>query len=288
MADISISCAICGTMQNVAASCAGQTVRCPVCNSPLKVPGALTPDLASPVAPPPSPAAGGEVPSPGAPVVVAQAAAAESPRLRLTRDRTADGEGRKCPKCDTTMGADDIVCSQCGYNTVTGRSMAEVAAKREAFRRTLAATGAFLIVLAAGVGAWRLGWFEGRKAEAPSPEPASSNIEVAVASTNPPGPPPPPPVEVVDQVRRELKAQQDRFCPQKHEGEQVHIELVSGRMIHGILRAGTKPGTIVVEPDGAPAETIPVVKLKTGSRQQCDPDFRAQELERQVQKRLSL
>lgn len=302
MADISLSCSICGTTQNVAAACAGQTIRCPVCNSPLKVPGALAPDAGAPpsMAPVSSaaatpPAAGDATPAPGpaaaaAAPIVAQVATVESARLRLTKDRTADGEGRKCPACGATMAADDIVCSQCGYNTKTGQSMADIAARRDAFRRALAAMGALLIVVAAGFGAWRLGWFESRpETPAAGPEPAApTNVEIAVTSTNPPGPPPPPPPEVVEKVRAELKVVLDRNCPQAHEGDRVDLELTTSRIVRGILRAGPEPGTILVEAGTNQVEKVQLKMLKTGSRLRCDPDYRAQELERQVQKRLSL
>ena len=311
MADISLSCSICGTMQNVAASCAGQTIRCPVCNSPLKVPGALAPDAGPPptmnsvsssaTPAPAAPAGGAPAPAsapqpaaagatPGPTPVVAQVATSESARLRLTKDRTADGEGRKCPACEATMAADDVVCSQCGYNTKTGQSMADIAARRDAFRRALAAMGALLIVLAAGYGAWHFGWFEGRQnAPAAGPEPAAAtNVEIAVASTNPPRPPPPPPPEAIEKVRAELKTVLDRNCPQAREGDRVNLELTTSRIVRGILRAGPEPGTILIEAGSNQVEKVQFKMLKMGSRLQCDPDYRAQELERQVQKRLML
>ena len=104
-AKVSVSCNQCGKSFSAKQEWVGKTVRCPACESPIKV----------------------TVPGKGKDSVTSKRAGPPP----MDDDAFADvglgasqGEGRRCPECRSPMSDEAILCIQCGYNENLGRKMA--------------------------------------------------------------------------------------------------------------------------------------------------------------------
>ena len=273
---MSVTCRRCGNRLEVDAAFLGETLYCAVCNSAVRIEADAAP-----------------APAPSAPVVPSDAASAvpppappqpEAPKLRLAGDRIASGEGRACPKCSFIMGVDDIVCANCGHNTKTGVSMAEVARRREAMRQFLTLATAVLVLAAAGWLVWKAGWLSLDVRELVD---AGAGAPVAEAATNAaPAALPPPEPEVVAEVTRQVNEAFARDFPVVADGMGVVFEQVDGRVLRGVYRAGGSPGTFRLESVETKTSTHAMERLKRASRLRCDPAYRAAEIERDIRSRL--
>ncbi len=102
---IKVACE-CGKSVAVKAELAGKRIKCPGCSQPLAVPGGTTTPAKK--ASKPAPVSGA---SPGVGDLLDEA------------DLSATNTGQRCPECRFDMGADDILCIQCGYRVDRGRKM---------------------------------------------------------------------------------------------------------------------------------------------------------------------
>ena len=102
---IKVTCE-CGKSVAVKAELAGKRIKCPGCGNPLAIPGKATRAAAN--APQQSPAPAG---------------ASGVGDLLDEVDLSATNTGQRCPECRFDMGADDILCIQCGYRVDRGRKM---------------------------------------------------------------------------------------------------------------------------------------------------------------------
>ncbi len=297
MAMISVTCRRCGNKVEADDAFLGETLYCPSCNSAVKIVADEVPsapaaaaapaDALAPAMPDPAPVA-----APAKPVVAAPRLSVASPKLRLAGDRIASGEGRACPKCSFVMAEDDIVCANCGHNTKTGVSMAEVARRRDALNQLLRLSTSVLVLVALGWLVWKAGWlkFNVRDVVMDVVSPAESNAAPdAVTNAGPPVPELPPPApEVVDQVRQEIQADFQRRFPVVDDGAEVALDRADGRILRGVFRSGKDPGMFALETAAGAIETHELSKLRPAFRLRCDPDYRDAEIERQLKQRLGL
>jgi uncharacterized Zn finger protein (UPF0148 family) len=289
---MSVTCRRCRNRLEVDAAFLGETLYCPSCNSAVKI--QAEEPAAAPAAPASMPEAspaaspGSAPPAPPAPATPAPAPApapeAPKSKLRLAGDRIASGEGRACPKCSFIMGTDDVVCANCGHNTRTGVSMADVARRREAARQFLKLATAVLVLVALGWIVWKAGWLSfdvrdlvdaGREAPA-----AGTATNAARVAWQPPAP------ELIDHVRRERVEALAKSCPVLVQGTEVELEQLNGQVLRGTFHAGAKPGTYVLASAAAGTNTHEFARLKPDSRVRCDPAYRVAEIERQVREQI--
>jgi len=274
---MSVTCRRCGNRLEVDSAFLGETLYCAVCNSAVRIEADTAP---APAASAPPAAAPSSVPS--APAPVAPPARPETPKLRLAGDRIASGEGRACPACSFIMDTDDVVCANCGHNTKTGASMADVARRSEAMRQLVTLATTVLVLIAAGWIVWKAGWlsFDVRGAiGAGADAPAAGTNAAPVAL-------PPPPPEVVAEVRRQVTEAFDRAFPVVADGLGVVFERLDGRVLRGAYRSGGAPGTFRIETADGTDETHPMERLKREARLRCDAAYRAAEIERDIRGRL--
>ncbi|MEY4384749.1 MAG: hypothetical protein RLY20_32 [Verrucomicrobiota bacterium] len=123
MAEFKFACPHC--QQHIAATEAycGLQIQCPSCNGNLIVPGTPAAPAPAPSAPPPVPA-----PQPGG-MRIARPSEPAAPPAQT---------GPACPSCRTPMPRGAVLCTSCGYNTVTrqrvrtGSAAAAIASSGEA------------------------------------------------------------------------------------------------------------------------------------------------------------
>lgn len=108
----------------------GKTVKCPGCSKPIKIGGSSTPKASKPSKAKADPKAQRAKAVPRKPMddLFAEVGLAD------------DGSGgRKCPECKSPMGAEAIICIDCGYNENLGRKMQVTRPVTEADRKAKAA-----------------------------------------------------------------------------------------------------------------------------------------------------
>jgi uncharacterized Zn finger protein (UPF0148 family) len=295
---MSVTCRRCRNRLEVDAAFLGETLYCPSCNSAVKI--QAEEPAAAPAAPASMPEAspaaspGSAPPAPPAPATPAPAPApapeAPKSKLRLAGDRIASGEGRACPKCSFIMGTDDVVCANCGHNTRTGVSMADVARRREAARQFLKLATAVLVLVALGWIVWKAGWlsFDVRDLVAEDPPPAATGVVPETV----PGPTgsglPPPPPEIVAEVTRQVTEAFRVDHPVVAEGMGAAFERMDGRVLRGVFRTGTEPGTFILETMEGEPSTHAFEQLKPSFRLRCDPAYRADQIALEVKRRLGI
>ncbi len=290
---MSVTCRRCRNRLEVDAAFLGETLYCPACNSAVKiaVDAEPAPGPSQPAAPAPStptPAAAPAAPAAQPPEAPQPEGA--SPKLRLAGDRIASGEGRACPKCSFIMDRDDIVCANCGHNTRTGVSMAEVARRREAARQFLKLATAVLVLVALGWLVWKAGWlsFDVRDLAGEDAPPAAVGAGPDAGRDATPSGLPPPPPEIVAEVTRQVTETHAVAHPVVSEGMGVAFERTDGRVLRGVLRAGTEPGTFVLETVDGERTTHAFEQLKPAYRLRCDPAYRADQIALEVKRRLGI
>src|SRR5439155_726615 len=121
---IKVQCA-CGKAFAAKDELAGKTVKCPVCQQPLKIPGGSAAPAAKPAAAKPATAK----PVAGKPVAAAPRSAGSAPAAsaadafdEVGLQAAATGT-QPCPGCTEPMPIAAVICIKCGYNTRLGRRM---------------------------------------------------------------------------------------------------------------------------------------------------------------------
>ncbi len=123
----------CGKVLNVRDELAGKAVKCPGCQSVLRVPAAATPGQAAA----PAKAAGAAKPTPPAAkkAVAAKSApvaAPAKPAVSITDGSLDDlfneagfelRTGKTCPGCFAPVAHDAVICTHCGLNLTTGEKL---------------------------------------------------------------------------------------------------------------------------------------------------------------------
>ncbi len=278
MGTITVICHRCRHQQAVDDAFIGQTLYCPVCNSAMRIAPAdmEEPPQAGPAPPPPAPLFEA-APSPSPPP------SPERAKLRLASDRPVSGAGRLCPKCGWTMAEGDVVCGACGWNVRLGRSMADVARRREAARRLVGALTTLLVFVGAGWIVWKAGppkWLAAAWTWIEETEPTG-------ASAPEPSPLPEPTPEMIEAARRGLAAALDARYPVVADGAAVELKLRTGRILRGRFAAGSD-GRFSLASDFGPPEVHAFEDLDEGSRLRCDPAYRAERLEQEARRQLGL
>jgi hypothetical protein len=111
--DVSVVCQ-CGKSLKVPAKFAGKAVKCPACQTPIRVPGAE------------KPASSGQ-----------DDTFVNRGLLELLDEAgfTATRTGHRCPSCRAELPQEAVICVECGYNFETGRTMSTRQAKRPTAKR---------------------------------------------------------------------------------------------------------------------------------------------------------
>ena len=121
----------CGKRLKAPATAVGRRVRCPACGAAVSVGGTMT------VAPP-APVAGARTAHKMAAVVSQPAGGADGGLDALyelaeqARSARPAAEQPRCPGCRSGLAADAVLCTNCGYDTRTGRSLAAATVDRPA------------------------------------------------------------------------------------------------------------------------------------------------------------
>jgi DNA-directed RNA polymerase subunit RPC12/RpoP len=275
MSDIWVNCSHCGQVFAAPDKLAGQSIACPQCGKQIVV-------LASGVRP--------------------EGAA----KLQVKHGSGIDG-GKRCPSCESTMPPEAVICLQCGYDTRTGSRYLDNPQKPRMLQWVLWGFG--LLILA---GLAKTFLFHGRTGEAQgpvtppaqqapgkaassadivSPETAAAQPVVGTVTAQPPGMAAMPkraPEQVTKleaEYRATLNEQLATTYPMYAPGDSVVLRRVNGLVHRGALVA-LKPDVVVVAQDGQTNE-VPLKVLDRASRLKCDPAFRAQVVDFQVQKRVN-
>lgn len=276
MSDIQVQCRYCQKEFTVSKDLGGLLATCPYCSRQVNVP--MAPDRMS-----------------------------VKSGLQVCKGTSVSG-GRCCPKCGAVMGADAVICIQCGYDQRSGLQFSGKPETKGRKSWLMALTG---LVILGGL-AWTL--FKPEKDTVLSAPPDTSRDSIG-SSVAPAPPTPEPVIEAADEnvsttvdtnapaapveadagrseeeVRRaedELRAWLTQQLVQTHpvftNGEFVAIRRTSGMVQRGVY-LGINSNTVVLMADGHPTR-IPLAVLDHPSRLRSDVAAREKFIEYQMKKR---
>ncbi len=219
---------------------------------------------------------------------------------RLNMGSTVSGE-KLCPSCKVGMPADAVFCTRCGFSLKTGRRYRGPRRWGAPVKAFVWSTAGVVLGLAVVIG-WR--WYEGDIAWAAigigQSAPALTEFN-SLTDTNSPTSPGAPnllsrilgsdPAQFPNQeqfaqsVRRALTERMDLECPLFAGGETVMVRRTTGQITRGLYQSATN-NTIGLLVDGQ-LVTVRMAELDANSRLRCDVDYRARQIEAQVNRRVS-
>ena len=211
------------------------------------------------------------------------------PSIRL-RESGGTVSGRSCPHCDTPMGAHDMICMECGYNTQTGEFIRTTTSGRRGPRLGVWLL-LFLVIVTAWIGFRRPEWIEpGRRAlvatyrwarEAVNPVPEVSGEDPVAPEPASSEDREEPDDRAAGSQRAEIQDRLNREYPPLVPGQSATFELDDGSTFRGEFRGVEGDQAVIKREDGRLVRG-PLNRLSRETRLRCDPQARAKWVEERM------